>query len=345
MKNSLIGFITLLAPVVIIVIGGAYYIQKNSSDNLTTKNVEENKLEQSSAVKSASTTKNVEENNSEKSLNVKNDSTTVMFTAPYPIVWDDTNNTPNFGGSGKFSLLGVSVGDIVVDNDTLTALWNGFDNQNYTEGQRVHALTLHFKIHVKDGGQLPQAMRLVTIQGNEMDKVTPPHRDYLYPNHKPSNDFVQSDTTIQDARVFFPVDQDQKEFIINTGGVANIYFRIAINDKQITVTKLLLHEIPAFDKVFTSTAQSGESVALQLKREGDTLTGTIQSKLVTGTLDGVVNSNGTFNLAIKGTTVGDTTTLAGDLSQSTDSLILMFNETDNSSTQLNLKLYQTALRY
>lgn len=345
MKNSLIGFIILLTTVVIVAIGGAYYIQHNSSVNLTSKNGEENNLEQSSFIKSASTTQNIEEDNSEQSPTVTSDSKTVMFTAPYPIVWEDTNNTPNFGGNGKFSLIGVTVGDIVIDNDTLTSLWNGFNSQDYTEGQVVHALTLHFKIQVKDGGQLPQGIRLVTIEGNEIDKVTPPHRDYLYPNHKPSNDFLQSDTTIQDARVFFPVDQNQNEFIINTGGVADIYFRIVVNDKKITVTKLLLHEIPTFKRTFTGTAQSGESVALLLKREGDDLAGTIQSKLVTGKLDGVVLKDGTFTLSVQGTNIENTVMLDGDLSRSMDSLVLKLNKTGTSSVLLNLNLGGTPLWY
>lgn len=263
----------------------------------------------------------------------------IKFTPPYPIVWQGKDITPNFGGSAKFSLVGIDVGTIIIDDATLLALWNGFNNQNYILGQKVNTLSLHFKINVLSGGMVPRTIRLVSIEGGEVDKTSPPHRDYLYPNHKPSNDFLQADTTIQDAVVFFPIDSNQKEFVLTTGGTADIYFKINVNGDKLLVTKLSLIEIPNFQKIYTGKTDSGSLSRLIIKRENGKLTGNFQFSDIYGGFVGQIKPDGSFKADFLNLSNASIGTIEGDLTKASDTIDVVFTKTDGSSEHLLLDLY------
>lgn len=280
-------------------------------------------------------------------LAVENSQMSTMFTkfsVPYPIVWKDTNSTPNFGGSANFALTGVTLGEVVIDQDILTALWNGFNYQNYSKGQKVNALILDLKIDVEKGGMMPQSMRLITINNGDISKIAPPHRDYLYQNHKSMNDFVQSNTTIAGARIFFPVTPQQDEFIVSTGGQADIYFRIKKEFSNLAVTRLALSELSAFNKMFKGSSQGGLAATLWLTKDGVDLTGYIESGLIannTVKLSGLLNNDGSFVLTVNEQSAK---TLTGNL-HSGDSVVLTYSETGKAPIQFNFKTQHNIFGY
>jgi hypothetical protein len=160
------------------------------------------------------------------------------FTAPYPVVWEDVNNTPNFGGSAKFSLTSAYIGKYQITEDVQKTLWDGFSYQGYSAGQEINAVVLGFKINIGKGYSLPSSIRRITIDeaGNE-DKHAKINRDYLYDGHKPMNDEVQSDSTIENAKVIFAVPENESKFLFSTGGLDDKRFELLINNGQIEVRK------------------------------------------------------------------------------------------------------------
>lgn len=264
----------------------------------------------------------------------------VTFNAPYPLVWKDVNNTPNFGGSGKFSLTGVAIEDIIIDADTHTALWTGFDYQNYTKGQKVRALVLHFKINVITGGMMPRSVRLVNIEGGEIDKIAPPHRDYLYPNHKPSNDFLLTDTTITDARVFFPISKTQNEFIVTTGGKDETYLKIILVNNQLSVERLALKNLPSFTKSFTAGTDISP-VVLTLKREGSKLTAVLVEKSRASSFLGILKNDGSFTLTNQQsiTKKNPIKKISGNLLSTNENMEIKLYQSSGTPKSMQFKVY------
>lgn len=192
------------------------------------------------------------------------------FGAPYEVTWEDTDNTPNYGGSGKFSLTSAYVGNLQLDDNILNASPDGGGIRGYTAGQNVYAVVLGFKINVKKGGSLPTSIRRVKKDdaGNE-DKFPQINRDYIYQGHKHMNDFVNSDSTIEDAKIIFVVPENENSYIFSTGGMNDFQFELIISGNRIEVKKGELKCQSEWKSMIPPAAEDALSSLIATLKNGD----------------------------------------------------------------------------
>lgn len=217
----------------------------------------------------------------------------VVFTPPYPVVFSERDNTPNFGGAGKFSLTGVTIGDYEVTESNKMSFWDGF-KYTYDVGQKINSVALEFKINVTEGGQLPQSIRMISVDeaGGE-DRTPPINRDYLYDGHKPMNDFATTDSTVENAQVVFAVPEGATSFMFTSGGSSEIKFSVAVNNGQISVNQANLGETSTFTKYMTGNIGI-DVVEVMINREGGVLAGNFVSDKKVGIIKGTVDSAGNY---------------------------------------------------
>jgi len=177
----------------------------------------------------------------QKEIKISGNIIKTVFEYPYLVIFEETNYTPNFGGSGVFSLTEVIHAEFEVTEDIKLA----FLTDEYKIGDKFPALILNFKINVKNGGTLPQTVRRLATKDKEIiveeggeDRIPPPHRDYLYEGHKPYDDFLKTDFVMYEAKLVFPVDEGESYFAFSTGGKSNIRFKVEIKEDEIETEKL-----------------------------------------------------------------------------------------------------------
>lgn len=230
MKNKGFGVIAIIIIVGAIVIlgGGAYFLTTNKNlSPETEKNIEEleqkdSKIEELSKEeeKEKQEEQQVEESKEEEIV-VEEPSELIetSFSSPYLVSWVE--------GPVLLSLTEASLGTISAPRGIRK--FSGFGN--YNEGEKIHALTLYFKIKTGDDYySVPLRIRRETNE--EADLIKPNTQQFMFPD---SGGMQASPETIYtNQKIIFVVPETEKEFYFT---ISDFYFSITAEGNQLKLKR------------------------------------------------------------------------------------------------------------
>lgn len=139
-----------------------------------------------------------------------------------PIAWKD--------GVGDFTLASVSLGNISAPPN----LSNFSDGGDYPAGTRLYLLTLNLTIYMREEGQI--FINMKRILNEKGDTIPPNTKQFIFPDTNGNRG--TANVTYTDQKVIFVVQENEKEFLINTGVESNIFFTVKVENGKVKVEKI-----------------------------------------------------------------------------------------------------------
>ena len=136
-----------------------------------------------------------------------------QFSYPYVISWKEDGI--------DFFLTGISFGKTVAP-ERLKKL----SGEYYNSGEEINALTLTFKIANTQNKYKCADINIRRVINEEGDMIHPNTDQFHFPGS--GGCMMENNTSYQDQKVIFVVSEDEKNFVITSGGTSNVLFTINV---------------------------------------------------------------------------------------------------------------------